>query len=101
LTDADGDMKSGWTFTQWHGQNNAVIALNDLDRRCRRGQELRARHPGSDRRRRRLRSHLQPGFGPERAHRHRQHVPTAVRLCIAGRRRGDAAQRRRSRHLPW
>jgi hypothetical protein len=31
LVDADGDMKTGWTFVQWHGQNNAVIALNDVD----------------------------------------------------------------------
>jgi hypothetical protein len=31
LTDADGDMKAGWTFVQWHQQNNAVLTFNDLD----------------------------------------------------------------------
>jgi len=31
LTDADGDMITGWTFVQWHQQNNANLTFNDLD----------------------------------------------------------------------
>jgi hypothetical protein len=27
LIDADGDMKAGWTFTQWHGQDTANLTL--------------------------------------------------------------------------